>query len=350
MKVKIEESRSRLLRKIKSFQKQATQFWGALDEDDLPFRPKPSLEKTFHDDDVLMGDDDGLNDGNSDLDDEQYEEDGEDNDDEEVTGQVEDMSLFMPSSLGTQICKEKGKPEAMELEIQLREGQANDALSELRMALAHKAMLFRTKIRQAKSVKTKTRAWDDIHRSEGSIQTHVSNYETARQALLHMDALKPHFKVIKKQDLKLSGDVFEENRIGQKNDTLAWFWMTGSPEDYSKENNISMDECMYCLPNSFLSELICIVGTVFRITWLRAKAHYEQWKEEDNIVREEMKNTINFYHKYKVDWEQRASKSLDDGLKGHAGYASQQVVMWQKMGEDAQQKFSKVGVEISSYL
>ena len=35
-----------------------------------------------------------------------------------------------------------------------------------------------------------------------------------------MDKYRP----ICPQDLALSGDVVEEQRLGQRNDTLAWFW------------------------------------------------------------------------------------------------------------------------------
>lgn len=342
MKVKIEESRSRLLRKIKSFHKQAAQFWGPLEDEEVTFKPKPALERYFHDEGILMDDNDHFDDGNTELDDEEYEEDGEG---EEVTGNVEDMTLLMPSSLGAQICKAKGKQDVMEQEIELREGQVNDALSELRMALAHKAILFRTNVRQAKSVSTKTKSRDDVRRSDGCIQAQVANYNTARQALLQMNALKSHFREIKKGDLKVSGDIFEENRIGQKKDTLAWFWMIGDSAEHEK-SDISMEECMCYLLNSFLS-ILSIVATVYRVTWLRAKARYERWKEEDILVQDEMQRTINFFHKQKGYWELRASKSLDSGLKGHGSYASQQAVMWQKMGEDAQQTFSKCGVTIS---
>jgi len=39
-----------------------------------------------------------------------------------------------------------------------------------------------------------------------------------------MDKYRP----IHPQDLALSGDVVEEQRLGQRNDTLAWFWCIGS--------------------------------------------------------------------------------------------------------------------------
>jgi len=59
--------------------------------------------------------------------------------------------------------------------------------------------------------------------------------------------LKPGNEVMDKyrpilpQDLALSGDVVEEQRLGQRNDTLAWFWHIGLNND--EERNEWMDEC-----------------------------------------------------------------------------------------------------------
>ena len=47
------------------------------------------------------------------------------------------------------------------------------------------------------------------------------------------------FQEITKKDLKMSGDIIEENRIGQRNDKMAWFWRI----DGKKEDNEWMKEC-----------------------------------------------------------------------------------------------------------
>ena len=52
-----------------------------------------------------------------------------------------------------------------------------------------------------------------------------------------MDKYRP----ICPQDLALSGDVVEEQRLGQRNDTLAWFWRIGTTND--DQGNEWMDEC-----------------------------------------------------------------------------------------------------------
>jgi hypothetical protein len=49
------------------------------------------------------------------------------------------------------------------------------------------------------------------------------------------------YKPILPQDLSLSGDVIEEQRTGQRNDALPWFWRMGTAN--GDQGNPWMDEC-----------------------------------------------------------------------------------------------------------
>jgi hypothetical protein len=53
--------------------------------------------------------------------------------------------------------------------------------------------------------------------------------------------------VIKKSDLKMSGDIVEENRVGQRSSVLPWFWRLdrkakGYCGDYEKECECNRDK------------------------------------------------------------------------------------------------------------
>ena len=57
----------------------------------------------------------------------------------------------------------------------------------------------------------------------------TSGHLRARKALEYLEAgneVMDKYRPICPQDLALSGDVVEEQRLGQRNDTLAWFWHT----------------------------------------------------------------------------------------------------------------------------
>jgi len=84
----------------------------------------------------------------------------------------------------------------------------------------------------------------DVRRAEKKIARHIRAYQRARKALEYLEAgneVMDKYRPIHPQDLALSGDVVEEQRLGQRNDTLAWFWCIGTMND--EQGNEWMDEC-----------------------------------------------------------------------------------------------------------
>ena len=86
------------------------------------------------------------------------------------------------------------------------------------------------------------RAWDSVHRVDDQIREAVFTYRTARQAIEELGgaADMKRFQEIKKSDLKMSGDIVEENRVGQRSSVFPWFWRLGRKVkehcgDYEKE-------------------------------------------------------------------------------------------------------------------
>jgi len=154
----------------------------------------------------------------------------------------ENVTLYLPSSFKPYQRKDLGWQEMGNMELHLREGQANDALERLRECLAEKSLWFRKEVRSAKSQKKMTRAWDSVHRMEGQIKQAVVTYRVARDAIgeLGKAADSDRFQEITKSDLKMSGDIVEENRVGQRSSVLPWFWRLDRKAkehcgDYEKE-------------------------------------------------------------------------------------------------------------------
>jgi hypothetical protein len=167
-------------------------------------------------------------------------------DDEELLAYPEKMALSLPSRLGRAYITRHGLETLAKQEIELRIGQANDSLAALRVELGHKSLLFRSKVRHSKNQKGKTRAWKEVAQSAGRLMKHVACYQRARQALERLGAdeeILAKYQDIKQEDLKMSSDMVEENRFGQRNDTLAWFWRLGPQTD--AEGDSWMEECMW---------------------------------------------------------------------------------------------------------
>ena len=140
---------------------------------------------------------------------------------------IEQVRLGLPSSFSGVEQAQMGLGRLGEIEIELREGQANDALEALQAGLAEKSLRFRTEVKPAKSQRTMTRAWDSIHRAEKQIKAAVRSYRLARNSLEALGAgenLLNQYQKIQKEDLRMSRDVVEENRVGQHSSELAWFW------------------------------------------------------------------------------------------------------------------------------
>ncbi len=121
-------------------------------------------------DDVASGDGDG----------DYLDGPGEEGDDEdEVTKDPERMQVIMPSSFNCADITRLGLDNLADQELELRQGQANDALEHLRLALGEKALLWWTKVQPANTNKKCTRAWDDIKAAHRKVEKHVRSYHRA---------------------------------------------------------------------------------------------------------------------------------------------------------------------------
>ncbi|KAK6966420.1 hypothetical protein R3P38DRAFT_2590966, partial [Favolaschia claudopus] len=160
-------------------------------------------------------------------------------------------------------------------------------------------------VRNARGGKGKTRAWDGVKTKDLEVRSSVQVYEHARAAL-HRMGLGARWQPIKKEDLAMPGDITEANRTGQRSSTLPWFWRLddGSAIDKIEGSNV--------------------MGEVYRVNWLRAKARVARWMEETNIVENEMRWTINSFKNLAQKWtneEKKAADRQERGLQSYSGGA-----------------------------
>ena len=150
----------------------------------------------------------------------------------------------MPSNIPSEDRKSLGLDDIATQELFLRKGQANDALENLRLALGHKALYYRTVVRKNKTNKKKTRSWAEVKQINNEIQSQASSYKRARRAMVSLGADKEtlkYYQPLTGKDLAVSKDIVEENRFGQRNDVMAWFWRVG--ERKGREGSDWMQEC-----------------------------------------------------------------------------------------------------------
>src|ERR1700676_130504 len=159
----IMDRQHRLLRRIRTFHAKNYLVIDGIANNDSNIIPHPI---SFDEDEILQDDEDpedmmAFEDDDDDDEeeeggggeDEEREEDGEDNEISAVNDEEEEsperMQLMMPSSLNATDIIHLGEEDLGPQGLELRKGQANDALERLRLALAHKVLLWRTKVHAA---------------------------------------------------------------------------------------------------------------------------------------------------------------------------------------------------------
>lgn len=167
---------------------------------------------------------------------------------EEVQWTPERDMIPLPSSLAPGEIDRHSLHAVATIEAELRQGQINDALEGLRLALGEKSLCFRSDVWNANSQRTSQRAWANIHKFDSEARKHRRTYSHARAALKRL-AIFPDYLAtlhdITEDDMKMSGDLTEENRYGQRSDVLPWFWRLDSGLAAEDQSSPRMRECMF---------------------------------------------------------------------------------------------------------
>jgi hypothetical protein len=168
---------------------------------------------------------------------------------------AEHISLYLPSHLGRSWCNRNAAEDLAKAELRIREGQLNDSLHHIRIALGHKSYLFRNNVCPARTQRLKTRAWAEVHAVESTVQHHAQVYNRAQQSMLDLGAdasLLDRYKVLERQHLRTNTTVIAPNVRGQRNKSLPWFWSM----DVRRDADVGawMNDC------GFISVYMCSNG------------------------------------------------------------------------------------------
>ncbi len=81
--------------------------------------------------------------------------------------------------------------------------------------------------------------------------------------------------------------------------------------------------------------------SVYRVSWLRAKARFSRWSEELHLVEAEMQWTVKWFLWKMEQWRIRL-KDLEEEERppGLDCYCHKQMVLWDSLAEQAQTQFS----------
>ncbi|KAN0130001.1 hypothetical protein V8E53_012155 [Lactarius tabidus] len=229
---------------------------------------------------------------------------------------AEDLSIILPSSLGWEWCIQNNVQNLAEKEAKLRVAQANDAVHGMRLALGFKSALFRGQ-------RTKTRAWDAVHSADATVNHHARNYSMAREAYLQIQqaySVGPELPQLHLADLRVGTAILDPAEVRQCNTQLSWIWSFGETVD---KDGTWMDEFN-------------------RIHWLRAKAQFERWLEEQASIHNEAVWVPAYFHSKAEQWEERMKNAAQYSQKGHAAYASQQMHSWEELSKSSEKSLAPI--------
>ncbi|KAH9833985.1 uncharacterized protein C8Q71DRAFT_711618 [Rhodofomes roseus] len=300
--------RNRLQRGIDSFTKQAATFWkDGADSDDDGEETDDEPEAAYTGEDWAdVAEDPDVTDDMVVI---------EDPDDET---QPESVPLRLPSTIGREKLANMNKRALGEQELRLREGQANDALHRLRMAIGLKSMVYVTQVRPANSQRMQTRAFKEAQNVEKVITEWSRVFTLARRNMipLTLPPVMRKYRPLHKEDLTAATHLVDHTERNSSRKELSWIWSVDVGGD--TENS------------EWLAEL-------HRVNWLRQKARHDRWDEQVVLVKEEMKRTIRSFEFYAREWA-----SLERGSIGHRSYAMRQQGRWQALADEAHASFASL--------
>ena len=183
---------------------------------------------------------------------------------------AEDISLFLPSSLGWNWCVSHGHKSLAKKEATLHYAQATDAIHSIHLALGFKSALFLTQVRHAHTQQTKSRAWSAVHSVDAAVHDHARMYSMARDAynkILDPSGESPALPLLQVIDLRVNTSIVNAMQVGQRNKQLSWIWSFGTS---TNQDGTWLDDCE-CVPILMYGYAL-MDKIVDRVHWLQAKA------------------------------------------------------------------------------
>ncbi|KAF9456024.1 hypothetical protein BDZ94DRAFT_1353138 [Collybia nuda] len=216
---------------------------------------------------------------------------------------VTDIRLYLPSALSMTTIVDKG---LCIIEWKLREGQAYDALEEIRHVLHLRSHLYKHKDCFSRGVKANTRSNVAIENATMRINRASEKYKVARAALISL-APEHALRRLDKEDIHgLSEGLYGDTEGTRR---PSWIWMSYGIVTNDGDNDYVMNEAL-------------------RVEWCRARARAMRWDEEVELLQEEMRRILVFLEWQAIWWEHQgtAAYSLDSTTKeGMIAYANKQA-------------------------
>ncbi|KAK7026684.1 hypothetical protein VNI00_015557 [Paramarasmius palmivorus] len=287
--------------------------------------------------------------------------------------EVENLPLYLPSSLSQQQRAACLTPTLASIEFRLRNAQCSESLDELRNQLLIKSRLITYKEGQARHQEQLRQTSQLLEQNQRKIQLHAARYQAAWDAYgkLH-DGTVP-WRKLRPSDIRCMGDPDQvsgnsRKRLGKTSRTTGMVraqeimhGVSPSGEEEDRDSNEDEDQdaggevslqTLERQRRKKRDELIQKTGEGFRkipwiwqaadgkgyasdeslynglrVEWAKSYARLRRWQEEVLLLREEMRRTLATLSWTASIWDSRTLNTgfLDDHAEGATAYAHRQA-------------------------
>ncbi|KAI0643900.1 hypothetical protein C8Q79DRAFT_915041 [Trametes meyenii] len=247
---------------------------------------------------------------------------------------VENVTLYLPSMYHSLIWQHPAVAPAVQIEQWLREGQANDALDNLRTHLTARYSL-RDLRRQGQGPKH-GKAVQSLAKAEKKVGEEAKHeYRRVRMLLrvLGMDEDDEDYKYLHDEDVKAL--IVEEDQyvLNSNSKEESWLWRNFA---FIKRQGSSTVRKFYMHR--------------MKPHWFRSCANRVRWEEEVRLLQEEMFHTAEMFCNERAVWELRGEKQDTVGRPAHAVYARKQAHRYLTLLEKCRSYFPLARITVVKQL
>lgn len=247
--------------------------------------------------------------------------------------EVNETALLLPSDICTRVPCDRA---LLGYEWRLRVAQAHDTLSDLRSHLRLLSHLYIFKDRFIRGQRHNTRARSVLTNVEQKIQVDAARYRKSRAALAVLAPVlrkedkdwAVELRPLHNDDIRRMTEAREDESEGNR--TLSWIWKTRGVAD--PDDTEATHECKHIYVISYA--VFAYRNVALRIEWCKARARANRWREECQLIEEEMRRVQQFHEWQANTWTARARTFVEtsaEHAEGLQAYACRQAEIRQTM-------------------
>ncbi|KAI0648456.1 hypothetical protein C8Q79DRAFT_905667 [Trametes meyenii] len=225
---------------------------------------------------------------------------------------VENVTVYLPSMYHSLICQHLAVLPAVQMERRLREGQANDALGNLRTHLTARYSL-RDLRRQGKGPKH-GKAVRNLAKGEKKVGEEAKReYRQVRILLrvLGMAEDDPHYRHLRDEDIKPLVVEKDQYVLNSNSKEESWLWRDFNFIRCQGDGRVQKFYMHRMKPH-----------------WFRCRANRARWEEEVRLLREEMFRTTEMFKYGFAEWQQHGEEADAEGKAAKAVYVRKCVSVY----------------------